>query len=203
MRSACTTSKFVLLEEFLFPDELSGLLSYTLERENEFEPGTVVTSESEHALVPGHRRSRLLFNVGPYLSLFEDRIRACLGFVLERLAHETFPILGVDAEISANNDGDFFGPHRDAHQSTPTREISYVYYFHREPKAFAGGQLLIYEPDSWEHDVIVPAQNSLVFFSAEAVHEVTVVTCPSHAFADSRFALNGWIHRERSPLVND
>ncbi len=199
MRAARANPKFVLLEEFLFRDELSGLLSYTLERESEFEAGTVVTAESEHALVPNHRRSRLLFDVGPYSSLFGDRLRACLDFALERLKHERFPILGIDAEISANNHGDFFGPHRDVDASNPTREISYVYYFHREPRAFSGGELLIYEPDSWKHDVIVPAQNTLVFFRAEAVHEVSAVDCPSRAFADSRFALNGWIHCERSP----
>jgi SM-20-related protein len=44
----------------------------------------------------------------------------------------------------------------------------------------------------------VPGQNFVVFFPAAAIHEVSVVQCPSRDFADSRFALNGWIHCDRS-----
>ena len=198
MRSAATKPKFVLLEEFLFPDELSALLQYAISRETDFQAGTVVTAESERALMLDHRRSRLLYELGPFFSLLTGRVRHFLDYALEKLAHEPFPVLDVDAGLSASNDGDFFGPHRDVDAANSTREISYVYYFHREPKAFSGGELRIYEEGSWNHDVIVPGQNFVVFFPAAATHEVSVVHCPSRNFADSRFALNGWIHCDRS-----
>jgi SM-20-related protein len=198
MRSAATIPKFVLLEEFLFPDELAGLLDYAISREAEFQAGTVMTAESEQAVMLDHRRSRLLFDLGPYFSLVTDRMRCCFDFVLEKLAHERFPVLGFDAEITASNDGDFFGPHRDVDEANATRELSFVYYFHREPKLFSGGKLRIYEEGSWEHDAIVPGQNFMVLFRAGTIHEVSAVHCPSREFADSRFALNGWIHRDRN-----
>ena len=198
MGSAATKPKFVLLEEFLFPDELSALLQYAISREAEFQVGTVVTAEDESTVMLDHRRSRLLYELGPFLELLTGRVRHFLDYVLRRLAHEPFPVLEVDAALSACNEGDFFGPHRDVDAAYATREISYVYYFHREPKAFTGGELRIYEEDSWNHDVIVPEQNAVVFFPAAAIHEVSVVHCPSRDFADSRFALNGWIHCARS-----
>ena len=41
---------------------------------------------------------------------------------------------------------------------------------------------------------ISPQQNDIVFFPCGCLHEVRPVACPTHAFADSRFTLNGWIH---------
>ena len=41
----------------------------------------------------------------------------------------------------------------------------------------------------------VPAiRNRVVFFPSLLEHEVMEVTCPSGHFADSRFAINGWVH---------
>jgi Rps23 Pro-64 3,4-dihydroxylase Tpa1-like proline 4-hydroxylase len=78
-----------------------------------------------------------------------------------------------------------------------------VYFFHREPKTFRGGDLRIYD-SRWENGRyeptenyrnIVPRQNQMVFFVSSLAHEITPVECPSGAFADSRFTVNGWIHR--------
>jgi SM-20-related protein len=198
MRFMATIPRFVLLEEFLFPDELSGLLDYAISREADFQSGTVMTAERDEAVRLDQRRSRLLFDLGPYFSLVTNRLTHCFDFVLEKLVHERFPVLGFDAEISATNDGDFFGPHRDVDEANATRELAFVYYFHREPKLFSGGELRIYEEGSWEHDAIVPGQNFMVLFRAGTIHEVSAVHCPSGEFADSRFALNGWIHCDRS-----
>ena len=198
MQAAAVAPKFVLLEEFLFPDELTGVLEHSLSREADFHSGTVVSEGDAYAVDPEHRRGRLLFDAGPYHRLVTDRIRACFGWAMERLQHESFAIADIDSEIAASNDGDFFLPHRDnSDPACSSREISYVYYFYRDPKPFSGGELRIYEEGSWEHDVIVPLQNRLVFFRSWSIHEVAQVQCASRDFADSRFALNGWIHCER------
>ncbi|MGB8690572.1 MAG: proline hydroxylase, partial [Microcoleus sp.] len=34
-----------------------------------------------------------------------------------------------------------------------------------------------------------------VFFLSRYMHEVLPVSCPSKAFADSRFTINGWVRR--------
>lgn len=86
---------------------------------------------------------------------------------------------------------------------TQNRELTYVYYFYREPKPFSGGELLLYDSkiennyyvqaDSFK--TVEPRNNSIVFFPSRYLHEVKLVSCPSKAFADSRFTINGWIRR--------
>jgi SM-20-related protein len=98
-----------------------------------------------------------------------------------------------------SNDGDYFRRHDDNTRGcAPTRAISYVYFFHREPRAFTGGELCLhaYPGELDAPETVAPAQNQLVLFSSSRPHEVSLVVCPSRAFADSRLTLNGWIHRE-------
>jgi SM-20-related protein len=46
-----------------------------------------------------------------------------------------------------------------------------------------------------DYRAVVPEQNQIVFFRSELLHEITPVVCPSQAFADSRFTVNGWLQR--------
>jgi hypothetical protein len=86
------------------------------------------------------------------------------------------------------------------------REISYVYYFHSEPKAFTGGQLKLYNSENGAVQsskkrtakTITPRQNTLVLFPSSYDHEVLPVRCPSRKFVNSRFTVNGWIIRKET-----
>ena len=80
---------------------------------------------------------------------------------------------------------------------TQDRLLSAVYYFHREPKGFSGGQLRLHrfgsngEPGDYVD--IEPERNSLVVFPSWTTHEVRTVHCPTGQFADYRFAVNCWL----------
>ncbi len=115
---------------------------------------------------------------------------------------EEFAIRDVEAQITASNDGDFFHFHSDnGNAPVAARHLTFVYFFHREPRAFEGGELRIHDTrlESGEYvsegsyQTIVPHQNQIVFFPCELMHEITTVKCPSRAFTDSRFTLNGWL----------
>ena len=194
----------VILEEFLPPQELENLIQDTLRHESEFHLSEVVS--------PGvngggtdfeHRRSRVLLNIGRHGAALAASVKECLPRILPKLGHDTFPVSRVEAQITASNDGDFFRWHNDnAHEEVASREITFVYFFHREPKKFRGGELRIYD-SRWQDGYvptenyrnIVPRQNQLVAFPSCLAHEITLVDCPSRAFADSRFTVNGWFHR--------
>jgi len=194
----------VILEEFLPPQELENLIQDTLRHESEFHVSEVVS--------PGvngggtdfeHRRSRVLLNIGRHGATLAASVKACLPRILLKLGHDTFPVSRVEAQITVSNDGDFFRWHNDnAHEEVASREITFVYFFHREPKKFHGGELRIYD-SRWQDGYvptenyrnIVPRQNQLVAFPSCLAHEITLVDCPSRAFADSRFTVNGWFHR--------
>ena len=117
---------------------------------------------------------------------------------------EQIPIAGVEAQITASNDGDFFRFHNDnGSEKVAQRYLTFVYFFQREPRQFEGGELRIHDArlegqdyvSEGSYQTITPRQNQIVFFPCELMHEVTAVNCPSKLFADGRFTLNGWLLR--------
>ena len=195
-------------QDFLPKRELQALTKYVLQHESDFTPSTVIPHEgSDSASDPSYRKSLVLYNLGEYTSMIEDRLRNLLPKVLTTFKHETFPIAHLDIQITASNDGDFFKVHQDNSAEDPVdihrREISFVYYFHAEPKAFTGGQLKLYNsqgevPESGTRtaQTITPRQNALVLFPSSYDHEVLPVRCPSRRFRNSRFTVNGWFIRD-------
>lgn len=195
----------VVLDEFLAPQEAEELISYTLQREAEFQSSELVSPSGEPGMIDSdHRRSRVLMDLGKHEEIILDRIRGVLPRVLERLGMEQFPVTQVEAQITASNDGDFFRAHSDdSEEIIASRRITFVYFFHGEPRPFEGGELRLHDShreggqqvSSGTYQTVVPQQNQIVFFPCSLLHEITPLECRSRAFADSRFTLNGWLHK--------
>jgi len=197
-------------QDFLPKRELQALTKYVLEHESDFTPSTVIAHEgSDSASDPSYRKSLVLYNLGEYTSMIEDRLRKLLPKVLTAFNHKTFPIAHLDIQLTASNDGDFFKVHQDNSAEDPVdihrREISFVYYFHAEPKAFTGGQLKLYNSQGEVQEsakrtaqTITPRQNTLVLFPSSYDHEVLPVRCPSRKFRNGRFTVNGWFIRDEN-----
>jgi len=197
---AAIAAQCVVLDEFLAPHELDELVAYALQHEPEFQRSEVISAGGDPGVIDNdHRRSRVLMDLGKHQEVILERVRCVLPRVLEQLGIEEFPITHVEAQITASNDGDFFKAHSDdAQEMIASRRITFVYFFHREPRPFDGGELRVHDSGSdlgRGYQTIVPQQNQIVFFPCSALHEITPVRCPSRAFADSRFTLNGWLHK--------
>jgi Rps23 Pro-64 3,4-dihydroxylase Tpa1-like proline 4-hydroxylase len=199
-------SQCIVLDEFLSAQELVDLTRFTLEHEAEFSASQVVAREESSNGIRNeeHRRSRVLMDLGKHRELILSRIQSALPLVLSGLGMEEFSIVNVEGQITASNDGDFFHSHTDnGDPKVASRELTFVYFFHREPKQFSGGELRVYDSALYapthgvkgSYQVIVPQQNQIVFFPCSVQHEITPVECPSSLFADSRFTLNGWLHK--------
>jgi hypothetical protein len=185
----------VVLEEFLVLEELAGLMRFTLAHEAGFVPTTVRHAGGTSVVDAGYRRSRTIFDLGAHHEVFETRILTFLPFIFGRLDQAPFEPTRVEMQITASNEGDFYRPHRDnAHGPLRSRAITFVYYFYRPPKGFTGGGLMI-QDESGSAMTMLPAQNCMILFPSGLLHEILPVSCPSRRFADSRFALNGWVHR--------
>ena len=195
----------VVLDEFLAPQELDELVSYTLQHEEQFQSSEVISPNGEPGMIAyDHRRSRVLMDLGKHEAVILDRVRGVLPKVLDQLGIEEFPVTHTEAQITASNDGDFFRAHSDdSDEMIASRRITFVYFFHREPRQFEGGELLLHDShgggerrvSAGSYQAVVPQQNQIVFFPCSLLHEITPVECPSRAFADSRFTLNGWLHK--------
>jgi Rps23 Pro-64 3,4-dihydroxylase Tpa1-like proline 4-hydroxylase len=150
------------------------------------------------------RRARTLDGLGKLEAAFVERLKQQLQPALDKLGHKEFPLGRIEIQVTASNDGDYFRLHQDTGPED-TREVSFVYFFHREPRRFSGGELRIYPtrvvdgrltPADHAH-TLSPRQDTIVFFPSKNEHEVLPVRVPSKAFADSRFTVNGWIHRQK------
>ncbi|HEY6373157.1 MAG TPA: 2OG-Fe(II) oxygenase [Candidatus Sulfotelmatobacter sp.] len=195
----------VVLDEFLAPQELEDLIRFTLEHEVDFSASEVISPSADDGVVNyEHRRSLVLMDLAHHQDLILERIRTVLPQVLDKLGMEEFSIAGAEAQITASNDGDFFHFHSDnASDRVASRYLTFVYFFHREPRQFGGGELRIHDArlehgayvSAGSYQIIVPQQNQIVFFPCQLLHEITPVDCASQLFADSRFTLNGWLRR--------
>ena len=198
-------ARCVVLDEFLAPQELEELMRFTVERESAFNASEVVSPRAHGGIVNyDHRRSRLLTDLEHHEGVMLARIKAVLPQVLDELGMEEFSIARVEAQVTASNDGDFFHFHSDnGSDRVASRHLTFVYFFHREPRQFEGGELRIHDArledgsyvSEGTYQTIVPQQNQIVFFPCELLHEITPVNCASQQFADSRFTLNGWLRR--------
>jgi Rps23 Pro-64 3,4-dihydroxylase Tpa1-like proline 4-hydroxylase len=193
----------LVLDEFLAPQELEELTAYVLQHESDFAPSEVI-SRAGGVIDYEHRRSRVLMDLSTYQDRILERIKAVLPAVFRKLGMAEVSITRAEFQATATNDGGFFRMHADnAHEEIASRYLTFVYFFHREPKQFEGGELRIYDSrlqagryvSAETCQTIVPQQNQIVFFPCELMHEILPVACPSRAFADSRFTLNGWLHR--------
>ena len=204
-RPSLLQAQCVVLDEFLAPQELEELMRFTLEHEADFSASEVVSPVADGGIVNyEHRRSRVLMDLAHHQDRMLARINVVLPQVLEKLAMEEFVISDVEAQITASNDGDFFHFHSDnGSDRVASRHLTFVYFFHAEPRRFEGGELRIHDArlrggayiSEGSYQTIAPQQNQMVFFRCELLHEVTPVKCKSQNFADSRFTLNGWLRR--------
>lgn len=198
-------AEFVLVEGLLAPQEVEALLDFTLRKEEEFQASKIVLPGSEGGSQSDYqrRKSKVMVDLQEHYGVMFDRIKAVLPWVFQRLRWPPFRVAQVEAQLTASNDGEFFKAHNDnTAEDLRSRELTFVYYFYREPKAFSGGELRLYDTYvEGRHyvagescQILSPLQNRIVFFPSCLVHEVLPIICPSRLFADSRFTVNGWLH---------
>ena len=184
------------IPNFLSPAEHQHLLDWTVQQERQFQPSTTSTQAVDY------RKSLVLYTLPEIGELFSQKIHAALPLVLDQLAIAPFQPTQIETQLTAHNDGHYYRVHNDSDSAdTCTRVLTYVYYFHHQPKAFTGGDLRVYDSHIQQNTyvqaesfhTVEPLDNSIVFFPSHVMHEVLTIHCPSRAFLDSRFTINGWI----------
>lgn len=183
--------RYLHIYNFLSDSERSEIFDFAVNNESLFTQSSVIGD-------PSHRCSKVLYDFPK--DLFINRLQKLFPFACDALNIAPNEVGLIESQITASNNGDYFKPHTDSNfeQVTRTRFLSYVYYFHQNPKRFIGGQLLLYNnQESKEYGnfkVIEPDNNSLVLFESCLLHEVLSVRCPNTKFENSRFTVNGWFN---------
>jgi Rps23 Pro-64 3,4-dihydroxylase Tpa1-like proline 4-hydroxylase len=203
-------ARHVRVTDFLSAAEHQRLLDYVLAHEDDFHESGVIGPEGQHELDLEFRRSRTLWGgrLEEVWELFERRLRGILPGVRQELDIPWFPVGRIERQLTAHGSGGFFAPHVDTGDAAVAgRRISCIYYFHRTPQRYTGGELKLY--DTWEtptgstgagtYTTLAPLDNSMVFFPSDAFHEVCPVQLETDAFGDSRFTVTIWVWRAERP----
>lgn len=195
-------AKIIVLEEFLARPELDELVDWVVAHELQFGASQVIEPTSSNGRPSQeHRRSKVFHTSGPVRQIFEQRLMLVLDHVRLGLGLAPFGVRKIETQITASNDGEYFRPHTDnSHSLLTGRQLTFVYFFHREPARFSGGRLRFYKRGRSPGDAtpgpmfaeLVPRQNQIVFFVPHYMHEIETISCPSCRFLDSRFTVNGW-----------
>ncbi|HET8832767.1 MAG TPA: 2OG-Fe(II) oxygenase [Casimicrobiaceae bacterium] len=187
----------VIIDDLLSDSEWASLLTRVLASEAAFQPS------GTHDARTDYRHSLVLNPPADLVDPVVRRVRAVTPDVLPELRVRPISVGIVEAQVTASIDGSFFGVHTDAdREKVPKRYLTYVYYFNRQPKAFSGGELRVYDDvlrngklaRGETFQTIEPLHNRLVLFWARTMHEVMPVRMPSKHFADARFTVNGWVN---------
>lgn len=200
--------KHLVIDNFLPEDFAARLLDHALAGQDMLKLTDVQKSAGNLPEESTRHSWRLADSLGPHWMPFHDAVNAQVDSWFVPLGLAPFPISGFELELVAHRDGDFYRPHIDTftagvrasggEDDNSDRMISAVYYFHRQPKAFTGGELALFPFGSEEPGVLIePRHNRLAVFPSFALHEVLPVHCPGNRYEDARFAINCWIHRAR------
>ena len=177
--------------------ESESLLAYALAAEARFVP----TKLNDHGT--GHldrivRESRVLRDLGDFADPLRKKALALQSGLETAFDMTHTPPNSTQIELVAHGDGAFYRPHIDTftgdeYMSGGRRRLTMVYYFHRLPRCFSGGQLRLFDLGGNQTIDIEPTHDSLLVFPSAARHEVERISCPDAGFADGRFAVNIWL----------
>ena len=187
---------FVQFDDFFSPELNRQSLAYAISKRDAFRPTELQAADQYEK----QRSTLVTYDVGAPGEAMRAAVREQLVWLCARLNMPVFEIEFIQLKIAAYSTGDFFKAHQDNGLSHPGRRISFVYYFHQEPKPYQGGDLLLYEsrfsPRAHVRSVftrIVPENNAIVFFPSEYFHEVLPVQTLMQNFSSIRFTLAGHI----------
>lgn len=194
----------IVVDDFVGRAVAEQLVQYAIAHESGFRQSKVTLGHV--SIVDESRRvSRVNSDIYPVMPLIEPAIRKAVDEAIPKLGLINVDSYFLEPELSWCGDGGFFRMHADSlsrDRLAIQRVMTMVYYFHKEPKAFTGGQLLLYalgaDANSSPQHEIEPQFDRAVFFPAWFPHEVLPVHSSSPAFSDGRFAITCWVRRNGS-----
>ncbi len=189
--------------DFLTQMQLQQVWSFFDENQDEFVDSRVGAINSP--IMDKDKRMSQLLGKGK-CRVLHAMIQPLLQPVLDqayRLFGITPPEHGkLTLQMTSHANAEFYRIHSDSGPQF-ARLLSYIYYFHTEPKYFTGGELQLYDScineDTYSSKFtsIVPLHNSLIVFPSEYYHQVCTVHLTSQDRRNGRNTLNGW-HIDRN-----
>jgi 2OG-Fe(II) oxygenase superfamily len=194
---------FLCLHDLLPPEELASARTLIASRREKLRQASI--GGRDHSLVDFDVRAAHAAGAGSDLrTLLLPRIFTAIASqnVLERLGIGSISQKQPGVQLVGYSAGGKYAPHRDAGGDGGPhdwRRLTLVWYIHEEPRAFTGGDLLLYDdaaPDGADvagwFTRIAPVRNMALLFPSNRLHEVTPVVSTPHDILAGRLAVNVW-----------
>lgn len=194
----------VIVDDLLGEARAERLLAHAIASRSRFQ-ASKVSLRHEGIVDESRRVSLVCAELDAVMPSIEPAIRKAVDDAIPSLGLVNVDSYRLESELAWSGDGGFFRMHTDTLRYRAShRVMTMVYYFHRRPRAFTGGQLRLYglgaQADSDACQEIEPRWDRAVCFPSWYPHEVRPIRCNSSAFADGRFAITFWVHKtHRSP----
>jgi Rps23 Pro-64 3,4-dihydroxylase Tpa1-like proline 4-hydroxylase len=189
-----------IIDDFLGPEASAGLVDFAIGNEARFAAARVHTSDTRNTIDAGFRDSMSFTgDFGPVIAPFRAALDASYDRIAADVGTNHFEREPTELHMAAHRDGQFLPRHIDMLTGKALvkdqRAVSLVYYCNRTPRAFSGGDLVMYAMMGGGRQVIEPQHDRLVAFPSFAPHEIERVEVLGNRFADARFALVAWMRR--------
>lgn len=199
--SGFTPSPFVLKRNFLPEAEVAQIWDVVAEKKERFQ-SSHVGNKTAGEVIEEERVSNVLHKgeLRAISESFLENITKAIEENWSRLGVTPFEMFRKELQMTLHTDGHFFTTHKDHGEGVETRLVTFVYYFHKTPKAYEGGDLLLFDTDvekeefSSDYTRIIPEHNMLLLFPSNYFHRVMPVKMPQNEPVKGRFTLNGWFH---------
>lgn len=194
---------FLRLTDVFTADERVGLWDAVGQEDEGGIPAMIFDAGNQLVVDPDVRlayRYRLLPDLRTW---FIDRLTGLMDRTdaFRRIGMQPFQPDRIETQITRYSEAGHFNIHRDSGSAVPERRLTFVYYFHHQPRRFRGGDLLLFdEPDHrpssklTEFTRIQPDDNSLILFPSDRLHAVMPVALSSDDLMDGRWTINGWLY---------
>ena len=200
-RTSFSPTPYILQNEFLSKEQIQQVWGHVEKHQELFQNSIMLDDQVDSS----YRKSKVLYeealkSISPW---FLNKVGQLLNNSWKSLSLEVEKIKHQEIQMTLHEQGAFFQMHQDAsHCGTASnRYVTFVYYFYKEPKAFEGGDLILFDMDEGSkipgtmYTRYQPRHNSIILFPSKAYHLVTPVNLPQKNPLNGRFTLNGWLHR--------
>ncbi len=200
---------FVRMQDFLTTQECDRLFALALARRELFGAARVVDDAVEAGRGRVKPEARITLEAKPRARRdvrlwFLPRLEQVIPEILTHLRLEDPGRYRIEMNVRVYPAGGFYTTHCDSRGGPgdgPYRDrvLSFICFFHPEPRRFSGGDLLLYDSNQrGGHPVpafsrIEPLRGGIVFFMSEDWHQVTPVECDADDFGAGRFVLSGHV----------
>ena len=197
-----------IIPEFLPPEEHQTLLDFALSNQTNYSLGKVcLDNATTETYDPDVKRSLDLTGaaLAEIRKWYKPRVFASVEALSGMVEFRSFAAeTKISMKLKAYGEEDMYMCHRDGQgEGTGHHNLTTVYHFFKQPRAFTGGDLLLFDTNLDEEKPTpsytrIPIQdNALIVFPSKYYHQVLPVRDTGHRFENSRFAVTAWLHNDR------